>query len=295
MLPPGAPEMIEDFASWIGRRVCRRDIVTERLLAEFRATLSPFLFDSGGKETPPGLHWALAPATPASTDLGADGAEAKGLFLPPIPLPRRMWAGGSVETLAPLTLGLVVERQSVITDIRHREGRSGALCIVSITHEIVAAGRTMLREIQELIFRAPGSAGKSGRPEPPQIASDLTWRVPLTATLLFRFSAMTFNGHRIHYDQPYAVEAEGYAGLVVHGPLQASLLLNQAAVLLARTPSRFEYRCLAPLIAGGVAELRTWADGEQVRGVILDSTGAPTCEARSLSERHAPAQETGSA
>lgn len=285
MLRPGAPDMAEDFTSWIGRRITRRDVVTERLLAEFRATLHPFLFDSGNKDAPPGLHWALAPATPVSTDLGLDGAEAKGLFLPPIPLPRRMWAGGSVETFAPLTLGQAVERQSVIADIRHREGKSGSLCIVSITHEIAAAGRTILREKQELIFRGPGSAGKAGQPAPSELGSGLTWQMPLTPILLFRFSAMTFNSHRIHYDQPYAVEAEGYAGLVVHGPLQASLLLNQAAVLLGKTPAHFEYRCLAPLIAGGTAELRTWIDGAQVKGVILDSGGVPTCEARSASER----------
>lgn len=287
--------MTEDFTSWIGRSITRRDNVTERLVAEFDATLHPFLHKPPGIEAPPGLHWALAPALPRASDLGPDGAEAKGFFLPPIPLPRRMWAGGAIEHLAPLTVGMDVERRSAIADIRQREGKSGPLCIVTVTHEIKAATRTLLREKQELVFRAPGPAGKGNQPVSPGEGCILAWQVPLTPILLFRFSAVTFNGHRIHYDHPYAVEHEAYAGLVVHGPLQASLLLNQAAALLGKTPARFEYRCLAPLIAGGTAEVRSWPEGEGARGVILDPSGVATCEARAVRREEARAPETGSA
>ena len=205
-----------------------------------------------------------------------------------------MWAGGAIETLAPLTVGTKIKRQSVISDIRHREGRSGPLCIVSVTHEVMTVGRIFLREKQELVFRAFGLASKEDRPAPPTANNGLVWKVPISSTLLFRFSAMTFNGHRIHYDHPYAVESEGYAGLVAHGPLQASLLLNQAATLLGKTPAIFEYRCLAPLIADGVAEVRSWIDGDAVRGMILASNGTPTCEARAISRDEARAPERGS-
>ena len=272
--------MSENFADWIGRSVARDDVATPRLAAELHAALSPFLFEPGDAGiAPPGLHWGLAPPTPAMAEVGSDGAEAKGLFLPPIPLPRRMWAGGGLEIFAPIRVGARVRRLSRLADIKLRSGRSGDLYFVTVVHDIECDGSLALRERQDLAFRATGSGGAAPPPQPAIPDGDIVWHVAASPMLLFRFSAFTFNGHRIHYDLPYATETEGYPGLLVHGPLQAALLLNQAACALGRVPARFGYRCLAPLIGGGTIVAATRHDGESATGRIADECGIVTCEA----------------
>jgi 3-methylfumaryl-CoA hydratase len=274
----GPTDMSDDYTAWVGRRVSRSDIATERLQAEFVATLSPYLFDDGQDDhLPPGLHWALAPARPLSSETRTDGTEARGIFLPPIDLPRRMWAGGTVETLGRIRLGQTITRVSTIVSVRQVEGRSGPLCFVSITHDLLADGAKAIAERQDLVFRAdrPRMAGAPAPAAP--WSADLSWRVTANPLLLFRFSALTFNGHRIHYDVDYARDIEGYAGLVVHGPLQAALLLNQSAVALGHVPRKFEYRCLAPLIGDSDLVVETHGDS----GRIVDAAGTVTAEARS--------------
>jgi 3-methylfumaryl-CoA hydratase len=187
--------------------------------------------------------------------VGPDGHAAKGEFLPPVPLPRRMWAGGSIETRGPLRVGETVRRRSVIADITLKHGRTGALCFVSVDHEYASERGMALIERHDIVYReatdAMAKAPPPPEPKPPEPKpADLAWQVEATPTLLFRYSAMTFNGHRIHYDQPYVTGVEGYPGLVVHGPLQASLMFNLAAVLGGRRPRHFRYRGLTPLIAG---------------------------------------------
>ena len=270
--------MSDEFADWIGRGVTCEDVVTERLLAEYRATLAPFLFESAD-DCPPGLHWGLAPATPGMTELAPDGSEARGIFLPPIKLPRRMWAGGAIETVSPIRPGMVVRRHSMLSDIKMRAGRSGALCLVSVIHEIAAGDTLLLRERQDLVFRQAGPSASAAPAPAAEASADVHWQVMTSPQLLFRFSALTFNGHRIHYDLPYAMAVEGYAGLLVHGPLQAALLLNQAAMALGRVPRLFEYRCTAPLIAGQTISVRTSRAGDATTGRIADRIGTVTCEA----------------
>lgn len=272
---------MEDFSSWVGRSVTREDRVTERLLAEYRATLDPYLYLPREKNAcPPGFHWGLAPAMPDMNELGGDGAEAKGLFLPPIPLPRRMWAGGMVETLATILIGMDVTRVSSITDVNLRDGKSGLLCFVSVTHEIKCGTALLVRERQDLVFRE-GRAKPAASSTADDGANDIEWAVELSEALLFRFSAFTFNSHRVHYDAPYAEEAEGYSGLLAHGPLQGALLFNQASVALGRVPGRFEYRCTAPLIAGSPATVTTRKGENGATGHIGDHGGVVTAEARS--------------
>ena len=240
--------MNEDFGRWIGRSVVKDDVITQRLVAEYRATMAPFLFDPPqSDDCPPGLHWGLAPATPGIDQCSPDGSEARGDFLPPMPLPRRMWAGGSIETLQPLRIGQQVRRISTISDIKRRDGKTGPLFLVSVTHEFIGDGALLLRERQDLVFRHATS--QLAMPQEVKAASEGDWRVDATPLLLFRFSAFTFNGHRIHYDRPYAAE-EGYPGLVVHGPMQAALMLNLASAKLRAVPARFDYRCIAPLFGG---------------------------------------------
>lgn len=268
--------MDENFASWIGRGVSREDVAAGRLIAEYRATLAPHLFEGGGTgDAPPGCHWGLAPAILAGDQLGPDGAEAKGLFLPPIALPRRMWAGGRIETFAAIRVGARIVRRSVISGLKMRQGKTGPLCFVSVSHEIEADGRLSVRERQDLVFRDAATSPAPALPAAAGAKPDVEWHVDAAATLLFRFSAFTFNAHRIHYDLGYARDSEGYPNLVVHGPLQAALLLNQAAVALGKVPRVFDYRCLAPLFAGRVFTVQS----NCASGRILDANGIVTCEA----------------
>lgn len=241
---------VAHLKSWIGRARESEDRVTRRILAEYDATLAPHLAPTADGEAPPALHWCLAPETPRAEALGRDGHAAKGGFLPPVPLPRRMWAGGAIETRDALREGDDVRRREIVRDVVMKEGRSGRLCFVTVDHAITTARGLAIRERQDIVYRE--AAGVTEGPEPSRSAPPegaTVWSVAATPTLLFRYSAMTFNGHRFHYDRPYATEVEGYADLVVHGPLQASLLLNLAGTLIGRTPQHFAYRGLSPMTA----------------------------------------------
>lgn len=238
--------------AWLGRSEECEAVITAEMLQAYRAALAPHLWDNDGF-APPGLHWCLAPTPALATmaELGEDGHPRRGGFLPPVLLPRRMWAGGEVETLAPLPIGEPIRRVSTITDIRFKEGRTGNLCFVAVQHELFARGTLAIRERQDIVYRGAATGGASapaGGGEPRE-GERQSW-VETPPTLLFRYSALTFNAHRIHYDLPYATGEEGYEGLVVHGPLQASLLFNLAASHAGRVPLRFAYRGQAPLIAG---------------------------------------------
>jgi 3-methylfumaryl-CoA hydratase len=270
--------MTDNFESWIGNAVTREDVVTQRLMDEYRSTLSPHLFKPRTEdECPPGLHWCLALPTHDIAKLGPDGAEAKGTFLPPVPLPRRMWAGGKVETLLPLRSNDKIEKTSIITDVKNREGRAGAMCFVSVTHEIKANGKLAIRERHDILFREASREAPSAKPPAVMPAGDMEWQVEATSLLLFRFSAITFNGHRIHYDLPYAQGVEGYGGLLVHGPMQAALTLNQLSVLQGSVPRNFEYRCVSPLIAGQTFNVLSTRQGV---AVIANEAGVLTIEAQ---------------
>ena len=244
----------------IGRTIHDEDTLTPRLVNEYRATLAPHLAIVNDGEAPLGIHWCLAPPAAPMAALGADGHAAKGEFLPPVPLPRRMWAGGSIETLAPLRLGDRVLRTSTIDDVTVKQGRTGTLCFVAVRHELSTDRGLAIRERHDIVYRdlpapstppvaIPGVDAMRAQPK-----ADLVWMLETSPVLLFRYSALTFNGHRIHYDQPYVTGVEGYTGLVVHGPLQASLLFNLAAALGkgvgGGAPRRFNYRGLAPLVVG---------------------------------------------
>lgn len=252
--------------SWIGRTAEATDIVTPRLADEFLATFAPHIGpeedgpENGGPRNggaPLGIHWCLSPAIAPATGLGADGHPAKGGFLPPVPLPRRMWAGGELEVRGALRVGDTVVRRSRIEDVAVKSGRSGTLCFVAVRHEYDAGRGVAISERHDIVYRdatpPASSAPPAPGPEPRPAARapvDLSWVVRADPVLLFRYSAMTFNGHRIHYDLPYVTKTEGYAGLVVHGPIQATLLLHMAARLGQGAPARFSYRGQSPLIAG---------------------------------------------
>lgn len=265
-----------ELTDWIGRSREASDLVTPRLLAEFRATFAPHLAPSPGGTAPPALHWCLAPETPPADALGPDGHAAKGGFLPPVPLPRRMWAGGQVETLSELREGDLVTRTETVRDVAFKEGRSGRLCFVTVEHAVATARGLAIRERQDIVYReaAGAQSGVGSVAERDDAAGyEQVWAVPATPTLLFRYSAMTFNGHRFHYDQPYATQVEGYADLVVHGPIQATLLMNLAATLLGQVPRRFTYRGVSPMTANQIFRVCGRRTGEGFEGVSLDEAG----------------------
>jgi len=198
---------------------------------------------------PPLWHWIyFTPKAPAH-EIGADGHPRRGGFLPPVNLPRRMWAGGRFEFHAPIRIGDALTRTSTIADVRRREGKTGALVFVTVRHEVARDALLLLTEEHDIVYRdLPRQDAPASEPErAPSDESTARTIVP-DPVLLFRYSALTFNGHRIHYDRSYVTEVEGYPGLVVHGPLIATLLIGEAE---RQRPglrvSRFEFRAVHPL------------------------------------------------
>jgi 3-methylfumaryl-CoA hydratase len=218
-----------DIADWIGRSDERTDWITPARVAAWYAT-----FDrepdvpADGTPAPLGFHWTLSPPLARESVLGADGHPRTGGFLPPVPLPRRMWAGSRVVFHQPLVVGERATRRSVIAAIREKQSDSGQLVFVTVRHQISGERGLAIEEEQDLVYREAPRAGAASKAEPTAAPSSDGWQrtITPTETLLFRYSALTFNGHRIHYDRRYVTEVEGYPGLVVHGPLIATLLLN---------------------------------------------------------------------
>ena len=248
-----------NYEAWIGREARATDRLDEGLAARWLATFD--LAKPHPPIMPQGIHFALcAPQAPTAM-LGEDGHPARddspASFLPPVPLPRRMWASSKIAFHAPIAIGAVIERTSRVASVSEKAGGSGRLAFVDVEHMTRANGTVAVIETQTLVYReaaapdaplSPPSPGE-GRFDPS------TWDAHRSLTpdarLLFRFSALTFNTHRIHYDAPYAEQVERYRGLVVHGPLTASLLLQLAARELGENRLRtFSFRGLSPAIAG---------------------------------------------
>ncbi|HEY6006285.1 MAG TPA: MaoC family dehydratase N-terminal domain-containing protein [Anaeromyxobacter sp.] len=241
-----------DLSSWIGREQERVDWVNANHLAAWNATLDrDDPFPREGDPVPPGFHWALFPPLARQSELGPDGHARRGGFLPPVPLPRRMWAGSRVRYHAPLRVGERVQLASVVEKIEEKTGRAGALVFVTVHHRVSGGAGLAIDEEQDIVYREapkPGAPGQAGPAEP---APRGTWRREIVPddVLLFRYSALTFNGHRIHYDRRYVTGVEGYAGLVVHGPLIATLLLDLVRrELPAAAMERFRFKGLRPTL-----------------------------------------------
>ncbi len=258
--------------SWIGRTEEHEDVVTPELVRRLRATLGQPAGDlTIGAPAPPTVHWCLAlPAAPA-TEIGPDGHPRRGGFLPPVPLPRRMWAGGELVFEAPLRIGDTVKRRSRVEDIVFKEGRTGRLCFVTVRHEIFNDAGLTLRERHDIVYREITPTVLKPAEEHGPIPK---WRRAVSAdpVLLFRYSALTFNGHRIHYDRDYCVREELYSGLVFHGPLQATLLVELAAELKGQ-PKVFEFRAISPVFDGGEVGVNALEDGDALSLWITDQAG----------------------
>ncbi len=239
---------------WIGRTRSAADTITDRLAAEFRVTIGDM--HCGGEDSP-GLQWILAPDIFPEKDLGRDAHPRLGLVVPDLGLKRRMWAGGSIAWHGGVREGETVLRETTVRDIAFKEGRTGRLGFLTLDHRYSVDGVLRIEEVHDIVYRADPDPSQPA-PTPPQAEDwpDAEGReVQPNATLLFRYSAMTFNGHRIHYDLPYATGVEGYAGLVVHGPMQSTWMQHLATDVLGHVPGDFRYRGLSPLICGAPARV----------------------------------------
>jgi 3-methylfumaryl-CoA hydratase len=269
---------IDHLRSWIGRQEEASDFISERLVGGFQATLGGDTLELGDP-APLAIHWCLAPPLPKQDELGPDGHAARGGFLPPVPLPRRMWAGGELRFVSPLLVGDRVTRRSRIGDVQVKSGRSGTLCFVAVEHEISTARGIALTERHDIVYRdiqpasaAQPAAASEARPEP-----EAKREVMADPVLLFRYSALTFNGHRIHYDRDYVTKVEGYPGLIVHGPLQATLMLHLAADMQGgRTPEKFSYRGVSPLFDGAAFTVNGRGESGKLDLWVADASGKPT-------------------
>jgi len=243
----------QPWSEWTGRVQRAEDWVTPQRVAAWFAMLDHTDAPDEGAPAPPGFHWTLAPPLVRESELGPDGHPLRDAnsFLPPIPMPRRMWAGSRLTFHRPLLIGDRVERESVITAIQQKQGSSSELVFVTIRHRFTTELGLAIEEEQDLVYRPTAPIGDRRTTETstssPAPASRWQRAIYPSETLLFRFSALTFNGHRIHYDRRYATEVENYPGLVVHAPLIATLLLDLlCGVIRSTSIERFTFKALRP-------------------------------------------------
>jgi len=236
------------LGQWIGKKESRTGVATAWPVAALAATLDlPDPEPAAGSAVPLGWHWLYLLETAPQSELGADGLARRGGFLPPVALPRRMWAGGRLDFKGDIRVGDPIARDSEVISVESKHGKSGELVFVTVRHTIAAAGKVAVVEEHDIVYREaakPGEKPPPGRPAPPQAK----WRREMVAgpVMLFRFSALIFNANRIHYDIDYCRE-NGYPGLVVHGPLQTVLLLDLCRRHDPRPVRRLEYRALHPV------------------------------------------------
>ena len=277
---------IEHLRQWVGR-----EQLVEQIIEPFAAVAMSGLLDRAappavGDALPLPWHWLYFLETPARAVIGVDGHPQVGGFLPPVPLPRRMWAAGTLQCEASLRLGAVARKRSTVRSVDMKQGRSGPLVFVTVDHLLEQDGRTCIREEQNIVYREAATAPV---PLPPgeKATKPAQWTAPLRPdpALLFRFSALTYNGHRIHYDRDYAVREEFYPALVVHGPLLATALLD---LLVRVRPGAwvrsFAFRALRPAFDTDTLRLCAAAEGDAVGLWTEDSLGNIGMTARATLE-----------
>ena len=260
------------------------DILSPTSAAAMSATLDCEIAPQTGDALPHLWHWIFFRPTVPQHLIAEDGHPQKGGFLPNLGLPRRMWAGGRLRFLAPLTIGSTISRESRILNVSEKEGRSGKLAFVTVSHQIRCAGTLAVDEEQDIVYREP-AAPDAPAPAPGAAPKHAQWQreIAPNEVLMFRYSALTFNGHRIHYDKQYAIQTEGYPNLVVHGPLIATLLMDlvrrhrpDAEVL------RFSFKAMRPSFMGNTLHLcgNPSSDGNTVDLWARDNEGWMTMSAR---------------
>ena len=269
---------LEKLKDWIGRTQTVEDLAAPFPVRALAATLDEGDPDPRiGDPLPPLWHWLYFLEIAPQSKIGPDGHAERGDFLPPVPLPRRMWAGSRFTFDGePVRIGETIERRSTIKSVAPKTGSTGSMVFVTVQHTIFGPRGLSVVEEHDIVYREAAKPGETPKPPKPAPA-DATWRkaVPADPVLLFRFSALTFNGHRIHYDQPYVTGTEGYPGLIVHGPLMGLLQMELARRSNpARIARSFEFRALSPVFAGGVFSVQARREQEgSVTTWVADQNG----------------------
>jgi len=274
------------LAGWIGRQETLSDSIGATPVKALYATLDhPAIEVSNGTALPPLWHWLYFLPLHRQSDIGADGHAKRGGFLPPVALPRRMWAGSQFEFRSPVRVGDAVKRTSTIANVTEKEGRTGKLVFVKVRHELRCNGAAdpALVEFHDIVYREAKQPGDV-EPAPQAAPTDAAWQRKIVPddVLLFRYSALTFNGHRIHYDRKYVTEVEGYPGLIVHGPLIATLLMD---LVRREMPSAevagFSFKAVRPTFDLHAFKVNgaPQADGKTVRLWAQDHDGWLTMDA----------------
>ena len=263
--------MTQDFTAWVGRSVTATDTITTRDARRMAQTLDCTVPDG---ILPPLWHWMGWAPEAMHADLASDGHLQRGGFLPPVPLERRMWAGGKLTFQGHLRIDETLTRQSEITKVSAKTGASGEMVFVTVAHH-TAGTHGHVDETQDIVFVAIPDHYAPPPPQPAPPAPDWTHRFNADPVRLFRFSALTFNGHRIHYDLPYATATEHYPGLVVHGPLQAMVLMGAAMQHAGKAPTSYSFRGVRPAFAGPLT-LQSW--GKKLASVDADGMQCMTAE-----------------
>jgi 3-methylfumaryl-CoA hydratase len=260
---------IDHLRKWIGKIDNVTDYVTPIVEQRYRATLNMDIGNpKDGDPVTSGLHWMLGWNLVKNDELGVDSHPALGEFLPPVPLPRRMWAGSEIKVLKPIRVGDKVIKQSTVADIQVKEGRTGLLCFVTAEYNFLVNDEVTINEKHNIVYRdISKSGGGSGYSKDIPEKADLSEKIFMHPTILFRYSAIGFVGHRIHYDHPYTVNEENYPGLIVHGPLQATYLLRAAEKLMGKPVKSFTHKVMAPV----------FADSEYMVGVDPMDDGSASC------------------
>ena len=263
-----------DMAAWAGRTELREGCVWPQQAAQIHATLGDGAAPAPGMgaDMPALWHWfAFNPTAPLAR-LARDGHPALGDFLPPVRLSRRMWASGNLRMHMPLRVSEALEQRSRLAKIEEKQGSAGPLVLVTVEHEIFGERGLAIEEVQNIVYLDIPDSFQPPAKRPMLDAPALTETRSLSEPLLFRYSALTFNAHRIHYDLPYAQEVEHYPGLVVHGPLQATWLIETAARARGRMPDAFEFRAVHPMLLTGTREAQIMAE-EAEGGALRLMTG----------------------
>ena len=260
---------IDHLRKWIGKIDNVTDYVTPIVEQRYRATLNMDIGNpKDGDPVTSGLHWMLGWNLVKNDELGVDSHPALGEFLPPVPLPRRMWAGSEIRVLKPIRVGDKVIKQSTVADIQVKEGRTGLLCFVTAEYNFLVNDEVTINEKHNIVYRdISKSGGGSGYSKEIPERADLSEKIFMHPTILFRYSAIGFVGHRIHYDHPYTVNEENYPGLIVHGPLQATYLLRAAEKLMDKQVKSFTHKVMAPV----------FANSEYMVGVDKMDDGSVSC------------------
>ena len=269
---------------WEGKQETHEDVISLTTAQAMAATLDWEELPQAGDELAKSWHWLHFLATARQSKIGPDGHPERGGFLPPVPLPRRMWASGKAAFHSPLIIGNKVRKVSTVKSVTHKKGGTGNLVFVVVEHEIYSGDTLAISDTQNLVYREdPDPKAPPPKPMAPPGQAEFSRVVNPDPVLLFRFSALTFNGHRIHYDRDYAMNEEGYSGLVVQGPLSASLLLDLVRTELSGVEvEHYDYRAVRPLIDGNPFQIQGCKTDEGLSLWVINHEGAMTMQANAI-------------